>query len=391
MIPEYFEFSCPVKVISGYKAISNLPYEMEQLGAKNALVVTDQGVVNAGLLKIVAASFKKSGAKIGAVYDRTPVDSSSQVCNEVAELFRKKKCDCLIALGGGSCLDTAKGANIVISEETDDLMKFQGTDRLTKPTRPLIAIPSTSGTGSEVTLVAVVRHTESEVKMPFMSERLYPNVAILDPKMTLTMPAKITAATGMDALTHAAEAFYCLQKNPISDAFALSAIRLISTHLVNATQNGSDEKARLGMANAALLAGIAFSNSMVGIVHAMAHATGSVAHIPHGVANAIFLPFGMEHNLKKVPEYLGQLAEPLGVTNLPAKPVDRAQAAIQAVRDLNRKLNELSGLPLTLSGAGVARGQLEAIAKATINDGSCTYNPEEVVYKEVLEILNRAF
>ncbi len=391
MIPEYFEFFCPVKVISGYKAISHLPYEMGQLGAKSALVVTDQGVVNAGLLKIVAAAFKKSGAKIGAVYDHTPVDSSSQVCNEVAVLFQKKGCDCLIALGGGSCLDTAKGANIVISEGTDDLMKFQGTDRLSKPMRPLIAIPTTSGTGSEVTMVAVVRHTESEVKMPFMSERLYPNVAILDPKMTLTMPPKITAATGMDALTHAAEAFYCLQKNPISDSFALSAIRLVFTHLVHATQNGADDKARLGMANAALIAGIAFSNSMVGIVHAMAHATGSVAHVPHGVANAIFLPFGMEHNLKKVPEFLGQLAEPMGVHNAPAKAVDRARAAIQAVRSLNAKLNELSGLPLTLSSAGVTREQLPAIAKATINDGSCTYNPEEVVYEEVLDILNRAF
>ncbi len=391
MIPEYFEFFCPVKVISGYKAISHLPYEMGQLGAKSALVVTDQGVVNAGLLKIVAAAFKKSGAKIGAVYDHTPVDSSSQVCNEVAVLFQNKGCDCLIALGGGSCLDTAKGANIVISEGTDDLMKFQGTDRLSKPMRPLIAIPTTSGTGSEVTMVAVVRHTESEVKMPFMSERLYPNVAILDPKMTLTMPPKITAATGMDALTHAAEAFYCLQKNPISDSFALSAIRLVFTHLVHATQNGVDDKARLGMANAALIAGIAFSNSMVGIVHAMAHATGSVAHVPHGVANAIFLPFGMEHNLKKVPEFLGQLAEPMGVHNAPAKAVDRARAAIQAVRSLNAKLNELSGLPLTLSSAGVTREQLPAIAKATINDGSCTYNPEEVVYEEVLDILNRAF
>jgi alcohol dehydrogenase len=271
-------------------------------------------------------------------------------------------------------------------------MQFQGVDRLTKPPRPLVAIPTTAGTGSEVTSVAVVSDTQKGIKLPFMDVRLFPRVAILDPVMTVTMPPQITAATGMDALTHAVEAFYCLGKNPVSDAYAVAAIQLVVSHLVHCVQDGSDPERRLAMANAALLAGIAFSNSLVGVVHSLAHACGGIAHVPHGVANSVLLPYGMENNLDKVGGVIAELAPILGAdVAAGASERARAEAAIQAVRDLGKRLSELCGAPTRLRDAGVAEEQLEAIAKAAINDGAVTYNPEEVGYEDALRILRQAF
>jgi alcohol dehydrogenase len=390
MIPEYYEFSCPVKIVSGLKALSQLPYEMGLAGCGRALMVTDAGVVSAGLMKRVEAVFEGTGAAIAAVYDKTPPDSSTTVVNEVARLFKEQSCDCFVAVGGGSCMDTAKCANMVVTEGTSDLLQFQGAERLTKTMKPFIAIPTTAGTGSEVTLVAVIHNEATHVKMAFTSYRLLPNVAILDPKMTLTMPPKITAATGMDALTHAIEAYYCLQKNPVSDAFAVAAIRLVREHLVACVENGSNDQARLAMANAALCGGIAFSNSMVGVVHSLAHACGGVCRVPHGVANAILLPWGMESNLEKAGTTIAELAPMLGA-NGSGSPTDQARAAIQAVRDLGRKLNELCGLPTRLRDAGVAEDKLESIAKAAINDGAVTYNPEQVTLEDARGILKKAY
>jgi alcohol dehydrogenase len=391
-MPSYYEFYCPVKILCGNKALSNLPYELQQLGARRPLIVTDAGVTDAGLLDKVTAVFVGSDCEVGAVFDRTPPDSSIETVNELAALYREKQCDSLVAVGGGSVVDSAKGANIVISEGTDDLMQFQGVDRLTKPARPLLAIPTTAGTGSEVTSIAVVSDTQKGIKLPFMDARLFPHVAILDPVMTVTMPPKITAATGMDALTHAVEAFYCLGKNPVSDAYAVAAIELIVKHLPSCVQDGSDPEKRLAMANAALLAGISFSNSLVGVVHSLAHACGGIAHVPHGVANSILLPYGMENNLDKVRGVIADLAPVLGAdVEAGASERERAEAAIHAVRDLGERLHELCGAPTRLRDAGVREEQLEAIAKAAINDGAVTYNPEEVTYDDALRLLRQAF
>jgi alcohol dehydrogenase len=278
-----------------------------------------------------------------------------------------------------------------VVENTEDLLQFQGAERIKKDLRPFLVVPTTAGTGSEATSAAVIRNEERKLKMSLTSYKLLPNVAILDPKMTLTMPPKITAATGMDALTHAVEAFYCLQKNPVSDSFSLAAIRLIMDNLLKAVQDGKDEKARLAMANASLLAGISFSNSLVGVVHGLAHASGGVAHVPHGVANAIFLPLGIEHNIAKRAEFIAELAPLFGVSDLTGVAVQDAQAVANAVRDLNKQLYQLSGLPLTLKEAGVREDQLPAIAKACLNDGTLAMNPEEVTYDEALALLKKAY
>ena len=303
----------------------------------------------------------------------------------------KNGCDALVALGGGSVLDTAKGINIVVSEETDDLLELQGVDRVQGPMEPFIAIPTTAGTGSEVTCVAVISNVDAGVKMAFVSNRLYPDVAILDPVMTQTVPPKITAATGMDALTHAVEAVICLQKNPVSDSFAFAAIRLIRDNLETAVTKGSSADARIAMANAALLAGIAFSNSMVGNIHAMAHACGGVAHVPHGVANSILMPVGMTFNLPKAAGHIAQLCESMGISVEGKDEQARAKAAIDWVRDMQKTMHKACGLPMKLSDAGVKEDQLETIATLAADDGAVTYNPEEFTREDALKLLKQAF
>ncbi len=394
--PKYFEFFNSVKIISGYKALENISSELDLLGAKRPIIITDKGVNNAGLMDHVVNSFGGTQITIGAVYDDTPVDSSNVAVNEIAGIYRQQECDSIIAVGGGSVIDTAKGVNIVISEETDDLMKFTGNNRLTKPMRPFIVVPTTAGTGSEVTMAAVIANLAQNVKMQFTSPLILPKVAVLDPVMTMSMPPKITAATAMDALTHAVEAYIGPQKNPVSDAFAFSAIELIKENIISATKNGGDKDVRLAMANASLLAGVSFSNSMVGIVHALAHATGGRCHVPHGIANAILLPHGLEFYLKKSPETaerIGKLLrffiEPEDYAKVPVS--ERKIRTITAIRNINDNLNKLCGLPLTLSQAGVTKDKLESIAQVALNDGAMAFCPVEISYEEALEVLQAAF
>jgi alcohol dehydrogenase len=244
-----------------------------------------------------------------------------------------------------------------------------------------------------VTLVAVVADPAHNIKVAISSPHLLPRAAVLDPRMTRTMPPHVTAATGMDALTHAIEAYTCLQKNPLSDAYAWSAITLVRDYLIEAVKDGSYESARLAMANAALLAGVAFSNSMVGMVHSLAHAAGGVAHVPHGVANGIFLPFVMEYNMDRIKDLYAELLLPLAGTEIFAAtpPEARGERAVAAVRNFSRRLNDLCGLPMTLKEAGVPRNRLEEIARAAVNDGSLTMNPEEMDVKDAMMVLERAY
>jgi alcohol dehydrogenase len=389
----FFEFYNPVKIVSGNKALDNIGYELEHLGAKRPLIVTDRGVVSAGLMHLVEEAFAGSDMIIGAVYDDVLPDSSKYTVNEVARVYRKTGCDSLVAVGGGSVIDTAKGANIVITEDADDLMLFAGAETLKKPMKPFIVVPTTAGTGSETTYVAVIADPDRRVKMAFTSYHLLPDTAILDPRMTLTLPPYITAATAMDALTHSIEACICLQKNPLSDIHAKTAIRLIVDNLIPVIENDKDEKGRLMLANAACIAGAAFSNSMVGMVHALGHATGAVGRVPHGVAMNIFLPFGLEYNMEKagddIADLLLFLAGPDVYAHTP--PNRRAIAAIAAIRGLQEKLQDLTGLPRKLREAGVDEVQFPSIAKTALNDGSLIFNPVEMDYNDAMAVLHKAF
>ena len=393
MLPSYFEFYNPVKINSGKEALETIPYELNLLQVKKPIIITDKGIVNAGLLKIVLSGFNDSNITIGAVYDSTPPDSSIKTVNEIANLFYENKCDSIIAVGGGSSIDTAKAVNIVVSEGDNDLRKFMGVDRINKTQKPLIVIPTTSGTGSEVTQVAVISDKSRNIKMAFTSNLLMPKVTILDPRMTLSLPPKITATTGMDALTHAIEAYTCLQKNPLSDAYAFASINLIRENLIIATKNGKDKNARFAMANASTMAGAAFSNSMVGAVHAIGHACGAVANVHHGNAMAILLPYIMKYNSDKIGNLYAELLLPLAGDEIFAKTPanERAKKSIETVLLMNHQLNKICDMPVNLRDAGVTEAQFDEISEKAQNDGALLPNPKNLTKEDILNILREAF
>jgi len=393
MLPSLYQFHAPVKILSGRHALDSIPHELGMLKSSRPLIITDKVINEAGLLKHLSRAMSESAISAAAVFDDVPPDSSSRTVNDCARVYSDQGCDSIIAVGGGSVIDTAKGVNIVVSEQAQDLLQFSGADRLIRPLRPLVVVPTTAGTGSEVTCVAMITNEQTQTKMAFTSPHLLPDLAVLDPRMTQSMPPRITAATGMDALSHAMEACTCLQCNPLSTAFGHSAIRLISEHLVQAVSSGRSREHRLGMANGALLAGIAFSNSMVGMVHSLGHAAGGVCHLPHGEAMAIFLPFGLEYNLDARPDAIANLLLPLGgeeaFASTPRE--ERAEKTVAMVRRLQRELHALCGLPLTLQEAGVPRDKLGHIARSAINDPSLIFNPEDMDYDDALAILKRAY
>ncbi|MEO6698879.1 MAG: iron-containing alcohol dehydrogenase, partial [Paraperlucidibaca sp.] len=259
MSKPYYEFFCPVKVIAGHAALEHIPFELDILGAKHPMIITDKGVRAVGLLKHIEAAFAAADTNISTIFDDVPPDSSIETVHAAAKVYNESGCDAIIAVGGGSVIDTCKAVNILVSEGGDDLRAYSGAHVLKRPLKPLFVVPTTSGTGSETTAIAVISDNQAGVKMPFLSYFLMPNAAVLDSRMTLTLPPHITAMTGMDALTHAIEAYTCMAHNPISDAYATSAIRKVSDNLLQVLDNPSDANGRLELAQASTMAGIAFS------------------------------------------------------------------------------------------------------------------------------------
>ena len=400
-VPGYYEFFCPVKTVAGHHALEKIPQLLKDLGAQRPMIITDKGVVAAGLVEIVCAAITP-GVHIGAVEDDVPPDSDLTVVVQLAAVYRENGCDAIIAVGGGSVMDTAKGVNILVSENSDDLMQFSGAGILARPLKPLVAIPTTAGTGSEVTLVAVIADHARNLKMLFTSYFLLPDIAVLDPRMTLTLPPAITAATAMDALTHAVEAFTCLAKNPISDAHALLAIELIGQNLLKVINEPENEDGRLALAVAATLAGVAFSNAMVGMVHTLGHSVGAVCGVPHGTCMAILLPYGLEYNMHKNGHFTAQLLLPLSGARAYAQTPShlRAQHAIAAIRQLNQRLHQETGgrharffkeITGPDGSARVPADSIEAIADKALGDGSIFSNPEELDREDLLMVMSHAW
>lgn len=394
MSKPYYEFFCPVKIIAGHAALEHVPFELNILGVKRPMIITDKGVRGVGLLGHVEAAFAAAGAEIAGIFDDVPPDSSLQTVRAAAQAYRAAHCDAIIAVGGGSVIDTSKAVNILVSEGGDDLLVYSGAHVLKRPLKPLFVLPTTSGTGSETTAIAVISDTERGVKMPFVSYFLMPNAAVLDPRMTLTLPPHITAMTGMDALTHAVEAYTCLAHNPVSDAYAQGAITKIAANLLTVLDNPSDADGRLELAQASTMAGVAFSNAMVGLVHALGHSLGAVCHLPHGLCMNLFLPYALEYNKDVNGDRIAGLLLPLaGADVYAATPAaQRADRAIAEIKRLRDEIHARCKLPRTLQETGkVSREQLAHIADLTMDDGAIIINPKETSRDEVMAILERAW
>lgn len=394
MAKPYYEFFCPVKVIAGNAALEHIPFELSTLGAKRPMIITDKGVRSNQLLAPIEAAFESTDAVIGCIFDDVPPDSSLDTVRQAAALYRQNQCDAIIAVGGGSVIDTSKATNILVSEGGDDLLQYSGAHNLPKPLKPFFVIPTTSGTGSEVTMVAVVSDPAKNVKMAFASYYLMPHAAILDPRMTQTLPPHLTAMTAMDALTHAVEAYTCMAANPISDAYATAAIKKISSHLFNVLDNPNDAQGRLELAQASTMAGIAFSNSMVGLVHSLGHALGAVAHLPHGLCMNLFLPYVLQYNKDVNGDKIADLLLPLAGADIYAQtPAHlRAEKAINTIQAMRDRLFSLTKLPRTLQETGkVTEAQLDEVAEKALNDGSIIYNPKEATLEDLRAILQKAW
>ncbi len=398
-VPAYFEFTAGGRIISGANALSALPEALRVLSARRPMLLSDAGVAAAGLTAKVAAALEK-GAPPAVTDTDIPSDSDTTVVRRLADLYREKKCDSIVAVGGGSVLDTAKGVNILVGMGGTELSLWSGAGKIDRRLPPLAAIPTTSGTGSEATLVAVIGDHAARRKLLYTSVFLQPDLAVLDPEMTASLPPVLTAATGMDALTHAMEAYYCLGRNPLSDQHALAAVRLIGRHLLEVVEEPDNKEGRKALAEASNLAGIAFSNSMVGMVHTLGHSVGAVCGVHHGVCMSVLLPFGIEYNLSRAGSRMAPLFEALTGRSGEGLSGTGAYALAGEVRRLNAELHRLTGgrHPRTLAEAAgrdgrplVRREDLPEIARAAMGDGSILYNPEELEYGDALGVLEAAF
>lgn len=391
MIPEFYQFSLSTKVLFQAGISGDFSNEISKLPVKKFFLICDPFFAENGTAERIQKTVQEGGGRLVGIYQEIPPNSELGVVRRSAEQAKKSGAEGIIAVGGGSSLDTAKAANILLSLGGDLVADYSGTQTLPGKLNPLIAIPTTAGTGSEVTSSAVILDKDSHAKLSFNDSYLCPDLALLDPELTLTLPPRQTAMTGMDALTHAIEAYTSLQANPVSDAMAMKAVKMISGYLLKAVKNGTDLEARSNMLVAANLAGIAFDHAMVGVVHAMSHATGGVAEVPHGMANSIYLPFGMEYNLETSATRYAGIARRFGIDTAGMDPTQAAAAAVAHVRKLRAQLKAACGLPETLREAGVKKEQLETIARLAVEDGTSFYNPREVVFEEVLQKIQEAY
>ncbi len=372
-------FQSPERLLFGWGSVGKTGEEALRYGTKALIVSGKTSSRASGALDAVCASLKSAGIAV-TLFCEVESDPSVHTVTVGATLARDSGADIVIALGGGSPLDAAKAIS-VMATHSGNIVDYEKT-ALTRKGIPVIAIPTTAGTGSEVTKFVVITDTDRTVKMLISSPFLIPRVALLDPQLTLSIPPAFTAGPGMDALTHAIEAFQSSLAAPTTDVFALSAIRLIGGNLVKATLNGANVEARTAMLLGQMHAGLAFGNASVALVHAMSRPLGAHFGIPHGQANAILLPWVMEYNRPACPEKFVRIAEALDcdVQGLPLKEASRL--AVTTVREIYAD----TGLPLTLAELGVPAESLPQLAQDASQSGSVLFNPRKPTLSEIEQL-----
>ncbi|MBP6114369.1 MAG: iron-containing alcohol dehydrogenase [Acinetobacter sp.] len=354
------------------------------LGAKKVLIVTDEGLFKFGVADTIASYLKAANVDYHIFPGAEPNPTDINVLKGV-QAYNDNQCDFIISLGGGSSHDCAKGIGLVTAGG-GNIRDYEGIDKSTVPMTPLIAINTTAGTASEMTRFCIITNTDTHVKMAIVDWRCTPLMAIDDPKLMVAKPAGLTAATGMDALTHAVEAYVSTAANPITDACAEKAITMISQWLSPAVANGENIEARDAMSYAQYLAGMAFNNASLGYVHAMAHQLGGFYNLPHGVCNAILLPHVCEFNLIACPDRYAKIAELMGVDIQHLTVNEAAYAAIDAIRELSKAV----GIPSGLTELNVKESDLTIMAENAQNDACMLTNPRKANHAQVVEIFKAA-
>jgi len=383
-----YQFKTPPVVVSGVGAAKEVGSFAKPLG-KKALIVTDANIAKIGLLDDIKSSLERAEVSFD-IFDRVVIEPTSNGVEDGFKTYQEVKADFLIAVGGGSSIDTAKAISALAAHPGKKINDFEGPNKISNAGAPLIAIPTTAGTGSEVTQFTIITDTSRNVKMLIASPHIMPRIALVDPLMTLTLPQEITAATGLDALTHSIEAYVSLKAQSITDALALHAIRLISSNLRQAWCNGDHLEARTAMMIGSLEAGLAFSNSSVALVHGMARPIGAYFHIPHGVSNASLLPIVIEFSIPGNPSRYADIAWTMGEITQGLSLIDAAYLTAKAVKKLNDDLK----IP-TLKGLGIDEEKFQSIVRQMASDalasGSPGNNPRKATQEEIIELYQKAF
>lgn len=377
-------FFMPTVSLFGANVLSELAGRVKSLGGNKPLVVTDKGMTELGYTKQITDLLEQAGIAY-AVFDETVPNPTDKNVEQGVAAYQQGQCDMLISLGGGSAHDCCKGVGLVVSNG-GAIADYEGVDQLKNSLPPYVAINTTAGTASELTRFTIITNTANHVKMAIVDWRVTPDLAINDPLLMMKMPPSLTAATGMDALTHAVEAYVSTDANPVTDACALQAIRLIARYLRVAVARGDDLEARDRMAYAQYLAGMAFNNAGLGHVHAMSHQLGGMYNLPHGVCNALLLPHVCEANLMAAQERYADIAEALG-ENIYALPLrEAAQMAVVAIRSLSVDV----GIPSNLTELGVQDKDIDAMVEHAQQDVCALTNPRRLNDKEVAAIFRAA-
>ena len=361
--------------------------EVAKRGYKKALIVTDKDLIKFGVADQVIAVLKDANIPY-EIFDEVKPNPTVKNVKAGIAAFQAAGADFMIAIGGGSSMDTSKAIGIIINNpEFSDVVSLEGVANTKKKSVPVIALPTTAGTAAEVTINYVITDEENVKKMVCVDPNDIPTLAIIDPELMLSMPRGLTASTGMGALTHAIEGLITLGAWEMSDMFETKAIEMIAKWLPKAVENPSDIEARDGMATAQYIAGMAFSNVGLGLVHGMAHPLGAYYDIPHGVANALLLPFVMEYNKEAAKAKYRTIAEAMGVDTSSMSDDEAADAAVKAVKDLAIRVR----IPQHLSEIGVPESGLPTLAQAAFNDVCTPGNPRQTNVEEILAIYKKAF
>ncbi|SUY38040.1 L-threonine dehydrogenase [Clostridium perfringens] len=379
-----YKFFMPAISLMGADCLKDAGDQVGELGFKKALIVTDKVLGQIGIVKKVTDVLDNKNIEY-AIYDETKPNPTVKNVNDGLALLKEKECDFVISLGGGSAHDCAKGIAL-LATNGGEIKDYEGVDKSKKPQLPMVGINTTAGTGSEMTLFAIITDEERHIKMALVDKHLTPIIAVNDPMLMLAMPKSLTAATGMDALTHAIEAYVSTSATPITDACAEKAIELISNYLVNAVENGQDVEARDMMAYAEYLAGMAFNNASLGYVHAMAHQLGGFYNLPHGVCNAILLPHVQEYNKATSASRLAKIAKIMGGNIEGLTDEQGADLCIDMIKSLSQTI----GIPEGLGVLGVKESDFETLATNTLNDACSLTNPRKGNLEEVIAIFKKA-
>lgn len=382
---QVFGFFIPTVTLMGIGSHKEIGNQIKILGGKKPFICTDKGIVEAGLCDTVVAIIKNGVGVDPVIFDATQPNPTDKNVHDGLKVYQDKGCDLIITLGGGSAHDCGKGIGIVATNG-GNIRDYEGVDQSTKSMPPFIAVNTTAGTASEMTRFCIITDTSRKVKMAIVDWRVTPNVAIDDPLLMAGMPSALTAATGMDALTHAVEAYVSTIATPITDACALKAMELIATNLRAAVANGEDMAARDNMCYAQYLAGMAFNNASLGHVHAMAHQLGGFYNLPHGVCNAILLPHVQRYNMIAKMDRFVNIARAMGEVIDGLSLREGAKKALTAIQDLSEDV----GIPRGLKELGVKDKDLKVMAENAQKDACGLTNPRCPTLDDVIQIYRNA-